>query len=244
MKPSWALVVRKEDSLGASVLFGAKTFVLAEGERLWIKGPSLGSPFEEKLRLVPAIERWETAADGQLTAVGSRVPSARLPEGTWLPLEEWFRLSPQPAAFAGRMGAKAKLRLERGEPPKTLGVDTAPQAILAGVESWGRYADRASSVRLEPLVFALNNGGVALVVGRPLPALPGRRCFVAGRVFVPCGFHWRPAVETETLREALGLAKDESALLDPDGSYQRIRDDQFVAATRSAVRLSLRNSDE
>jgi hypothetical protein len=240
----WAMLVRKEDARGAAVLFGRHAVVSETAAGVWIKGQSHGDESDRLLRLVPAVERWDVEPDGQLTAVGSRVPSAKLPSGPWLPFEEWLRLAPQPAALPGTRGRPAELRLERGKPPESLAIDQSPSAILVEADHWRRYADRAASIRLKQLAFAADDSGRVLVTGRPLPPLPGRRLYSALRLFVPCGFHWRPAIDAATLREVLGLADGEYALFEADGSFERIDDRRFIAATRSAVRLSLGGAND
>jgi len=78
-----------------------------------------------------------------------------------------------------------------------------------------------------------------LVQGEPLPPLPGRRFVVQGNVAVPAGFSWQPAVSPAVLARLLGAREDELALLYEDGTYCRLLAEQFVAATRAAVRATM-----
>jgi hypothetical protein len=244
MKPVWTMLVRKEDALGLAALLGETAEVCENSAGVWIKGPSKGPESDPVLRMVPAVERWNMESDGQLTANGSRVPSAKLPAGPWAPLQAWLRLAPQSAALPGALGRPAEFRLQRGEPPASLAVDIAPAAILTNAKSWLQYADRAASVRLKSLAFAADHSQRVLIAGRPLPPLPGRRLYASENLYFPCGFHWRPALDAASLREVLRLSEGESALFEVDGSFERIEEARFIAASRSAIRLSLGGADD
>lgn len=79
-----------------------------------------------------------------------------------------------------------------------------------------------------------------IIRGLPLPPLPGRLYCEAAGVAVQAGYHWEPALEPAVLRIALRLEKADLALLHADGTWDHVRNGDFVAATRAAVRLSAR----
>ena len=87
-------------------------------------------------------------------------------------------------------------------------------------------------------------GSRVAIHGTPLPPLPGRMFCETDGVAAQAGWTWTPAVEARIVRQVLGLAKGDLALLHADGSWEHLRAGGFVAATRSAVRLTLGGQDD
>ena len=98
----------------------------------------------------------------------------------------------------------------------------------------------APQVRLDRWRFAVAADGRVAVHGQPLPPLPGRRWVEQEGIAVPAGWTWTPAVEAALLRQVFGLAEGDVALWDVDGAWERIAADEFVRATRAAVRATVK----
>jgi hypothetical protein len=128
------------------------------------------------------------------------------------------------------------LRLERAheERPATL--------LLTTLAAWSAYATSAPAARLRPLRFAVAADGRAIVVGAPLPPIPGRRFAERDGIAVPCGFAWDPPVEPAVLREVLQLDAGDLALLDESGACEHIESAHFARASRAAVRATVEAS--
>ena len=110
------------------------------------------------------------------------------------------------------------------------------ELLLTTLEDWARFALLAAKTRLDRLRFAVDNTGRVLVWGRPLPPLPGTQFVLHDHIAVPAGFAWKPAVGVDVLRQLLGGGKDSLILWREDGTITRIAAEQFVSATRSAIR--------
>jgi hypothetical protein len=78
-----------------------------------------------------------------------------------------------------------------------------------------------------------------LVLGSPLPGIPGRRYAGSEGILVPCGYAWSPSVEVSVLRQLFELHPNDWVLLDEDHTHQVIRAEQFVPASRSAARRTI-----
>lgn len=210
-----------------------------DGDAFWLRGHDWS---EDVIRLIQQLpgEGWFCVqTDGQLVRVGSRVPSGRLPALDWRPFEDCWELQLPPAALPGRTatssepsnGVRVPLRLERTDHLHEA------DALLVTIDDWSRFATQASSVRLKPLRFAVCADGRCLVRGQPVPPLPGTRLWSSADVLVPCGYTWVPEVDTAIVRQVLDAGED-SVLWHPDGTWERLTADQFVHATRSAVRAT------
>jgi hypothetical protein len=181
---------------------------------------------------LPGAQRFAVQADGALIPDSARLPRGKLPEVDWQPLSAWISLAPQPAAFAGELRRRAALRLVR------TGQEESACVLLTPWAEWQAYALSASALRLRPLRFAVCDDGRTLLRGNPLPPLLGERYVEHGGIAVPCGWSLAPALDPPIIRELLGIPAADLALFKEDISWEWIRAERFVSATRSSVRAT------
>lgn len=201
---------------------------------VWLRGTAHDEELEVTLRTIPGQE-FEELGDGQLVPRGGRVPRATLPIGPWVPLKEWLRVELPIAALAVAPRSTVPLQLVRSERESDANV------LLASMDDWHKFATSAAHIRLQPLKFAASDDGRVLVCGTPLPPIPGTQFVESDGVAVPCGWEPEPSLQTDVLRELLGLQNQDVAILSPNGDWQHVSGDDFVQATRSAVRASVGN---
>jgi hypothetical protein len=229
----WAVRLEAADATYAAALRTVpQLLALVDEHALWVRGPTLDEPLELRLRSLPGAQRFDVDAANRLTRIGQRIPSGTLPAGDWRPLRDWFAVELPGAALAGVTDERMPLELVRGGKP------AEPTLLRLELNAWRDYALQAPQVRLECWTFAVSQSGSVLVRGTPLPPLPGERFVESAGVAVPAGWTWAPAVEASVVRDVFGLGAGELALWSTDGSWERVRTEDFVKATRSAVRLS------
>jgi hypothetical protein len=202
------------------------------GDLLWLRGPAWEETLDQALRAMLGCERYAVDDAGLIAPRGDALPVAELPAGPWTLLREYFRLQLPPRKFAAPLPAPAPLTLAPCHAPQPANL------LLASLATWQLYVESAPAVRLKLWSFAVREGRRVAVRGVPLPPLPGVACIEVEGVAVPAGWTWSPPLEAAVVRTLLGLAAGDVALLQPDGSYEVIAGEDFVAATRSAVRLS------
>jgi len=228
----WVVCLPRESVAGLGRLrLVPRLSVCEQAEQVWLQGEGGDETLEAALRGLPGARRFSVFADRQLLAVGGRVPHGYLPDGPWHPLAEWLGVTLDPAGLAGKVAEGVPVRLVRSSPREA-------NILLTALETWRAYGASAPQVRLERWSFAVSDGREAIVRGLPLPPLPGQSFVEREGVAVPAGWDWSPPVDAAVLREVLGLAAGDLALLHPDGSWERIPADAFVRAVRSAIRLS------
>ena len=229
----WALCLAREDAGALAALRLMPGVEVAEaGQEIWLRGPPGDERLAAKLSALPAGARYERLAQDQLRLIDRRIPARRLPVLSWRPLPAWLRVELPAAALPGIKPAPVPLRLTRSSDERE------PGLLLTGLDEFWRFAEQAARVRLEPLQFAADADGQVLVRGRPLPPLPGRRFAVHAGVAVPAGLTWQPAVSPEVLGRCFGVSGDALVLWSEDGTITRLHGEQFVPATRSAVRAT------
>lgn len=212
--------------------------VCAAGDGVWLRGPQLEPALVRALRGLPGAVRFHVDAQGRLTPVGKRLPTARLPAGPWTPIASWLTPRAQTAHPGATEPPRARLAFVRtGEPGE-------PAALLVEMADWARWALDAPEVRLKPLKFAVSEHDQVLVMGAPLPPVRGTHLVSREGVLVPAGWGWTPPVDAAEVRALFGAATGDVLLFDLSGGAPLIEASAFVKATRSAVRLSTRKDGD
>jgi len=206
-------------------------------ERVWLRGRVAGDGIDETtdlaLRTLPGVRRYDVLPDGQLLPLGKTVPKGYLPKGTWVNLRKWMTIRLPTAGFSGAVSERVGLKLVRCHVPAEANV------LLTTSTAWEEYASSAPQVRLDRLAFAVADDSRVVVRGTPLPPIRGIRFVQRNALAVPAGWTWTPAVDADVVSELLELERDDLALMHADGSWDCIRGDEFVRASRSAVRISM-----
>ncbi len=205
-----------------------------DGGSVWVRGPAGDAALDVRLAALPADDRFEWRPPARLRRLPDHIPAHTLPPIAWHPLAVWLAVAWPAAADppSGAPSGRATLRLVRG------GDEQAPELLRARWSDWVTFAAGAAQVRLAPLQFAVTAAGEVCVRGRPLPPVPGERFVLHGRVAVPTGWRWEPAVPPAVLAAKFGLGPDALALWSTDGGVRRFTGEEWVAAARSAVRAT------
>lgn len=233
MNEVWAVCLSRVDADTLARLRSRHGLEVCEQQDLvWLRGRGMDEDLDKRLRSLPGV-RFEVLSDRQLVPNGCRVPRGYLPDGSWIALSEAVCIEIESPALGAENKGKVDVGLVRG------GTSREANLLLTTVDAWSAYADTAPQVRLQHLAFAMNEARDILIRGRPLPPLPGTRLVEQNGVAVPCGWTWAPAVDAAVLRDLLRLEPDDLALLHADGTWDHLRADDFVLASRSAARLTL-----
>ena len=202
---------------------------------LWLRGPALQPTLAQSLRKISGLQLFELLPNGVLRKPGNLVPETQLPSLQWQPIEKWALVRMPPASpsatwFTHTPSAKAPLQIVRSS------IEQTAHAILTNLAHWETWAASSSQLRLQPLRFAAASNGHVWIEGSPVPSLPGQLFHVHNGIAIPCGFTWQPALDASVLRRWLLLAPDDIAIASIDGSWTVIKAEQFVPASRSAIR--------
>jgi hypothetical protein len=200
--------------------------------RIWLRATGLEDTQWEQCRHLSDADRYTVLEDGQLIAVDSVVPLGRLPDGAWQPIARFIEAELPVAHWPGKSPAPLPVGLIRSNEPREV------NWLVVRLDAWTRYAVTAPHVRLARLSFAATRDGRAIVRGQPLPPLQGERFVEVEGIAVPAGWTWQPAVEPAVLGDVFGLSPGDSVLWTSDSEYHKICADDWVQATRSAVRLT------
>lgn len=232
MNSSWVIQLKPEDGFTLAPLRLVPAIEIGVApEVLWVRGKAADETLSRLLQSLPALARFDGLPDGRLRAVGSRIPVLSLPNLTWVPLLQWFRVELPSANSPTAQPARAGLSLARSTQEKPANV------LLTDFDSWQSFALHAPEVRLRPLRFAMSAGREIAIWGTPLPPISGRRFVEQEGIAIPAGFSWRPGVSAKVLRQVLQAGENSLVIWDGD-SCLHLHPEQLIPASRGGVRAT------
>jgi hypothetical protein len=240
MSSQWVIRLAVTDAASLAPLRLSRGIEVAQKEPfVWVRGPSNDEKIGRLLRALPAVARYEVTAGNRLRNLESRIPSETLPALNWQPVNTWLRVEMPSSSLEGRFTERdAAANTPSPVPIRIIrSTEERPIALLmTSLAEWREFTLNAPDIRLRQLRFAVDEAGNVVIRGKPLPPLPGRQFVLNVNIAVQAGFAWEPAVSADVLSRRLGVSADALALFHDDGTFSRIEDEQFVPATRSAVR--------
>ena len=233
LNTGWAIVIAREDVIALAPLRLFSSIEVAEAEAMaWVRSRDVEESLLRLLPTIPAVARYEWRTDNRLRPMGSRIPAETFPVLKWQPLNSWLQADFPGAASPAKQSERVPLQLVRTAEERNSNL------LLTDLKTWLEFAASAAEIRLATLEFAVNEEGKVLVRGAPLPPLPGLRFVEQDGIAVPAGFTWNPAVSVQVMKRALGVGAGALAILREDGTFWRLQAEQFMRATRAAVRAS------
>jgi hypothetical protein len=231
----WAICVARADESSLTVLRLCEGIEVGEADRvLWLRGQRCDEVLGRRLALLPALGRYDWLLPAQIRLRGRRIPAGDMPRIAWQPLGDWLQIAIPTPAMPASPPEPVALTLIRSTDERD------PGLLLTLLDELIRFSATAAAMRLAPLQFAVNEAGLAYVLGQPLPPVPGCRFVLHGRVAVPAGCGWAPAVADDVLARCLGATGGALVAWNEDGTITRLLDEQFVPMSRSALRATLR----
>jgi hypothetical protein len=229
---SWALVLpvsRAEVLAPLRLIDGLEVGVA--GQSLWVRGRQRLGEHAVLLLSLPAERRYVWLADDSLRPHDSRLITGRLPSLAWESLRTWLKVTLPPAGAPASHVSKTALRLMATLQPADA------NGLMISALAWAHWINDAPLARINCLRFAADSAGRVLVLGTPLPSLPGRRMVARADVVVPLGHTWWPEVTPAVVREACGARAGAIVLWEETG-IQVLGAELIVPASRAGARAT------
>lgn len=185
-----------------------------------------------RIKKLPTLNTYTLSKSGELFPIGKSTPVAVISDLQWIPLQEYIDVEPPVSALPGTTDRKYSMALLPSNSERK------GTAILTTLDIWKNYAESAPDIRLEKLSFAVSEQKKVLIMGNPLPAIPGQEFWASERFLIPCGFDFEFPILKELFQKKFIQAHSDRILLSSDGNIEIIPDYNFVKATRSAIRLT------
>jgi hypothetical protein len=201
-------------------------------EQIWIRGIAAAATGDRSLSQLPVLHTYLLDGENRLFPAGGLTPVARLSVLDWISLHEFIGLELPASALPGIVSQKLAISLVQA------GLEIKAAALMTTLERWQQYGLNAPLARLERLRFAVSEKGEALIIGTPLPPLPGRTYTLQDDIFLPAGYAFNPPGIHRIIHSAQNHNGDGHLLFEVDGSCQWIPSSYCVPATRSAIRMT------
>ena len=204
---------------------------------IWVRGIAVNNEIDLRIRQLPGLHTYTLDADDYLFPPKGLTPIGKLQPMTWVPLSTYITVTLPVSALPGKISQQVAVRLV---PSQQL---QQGNALLTDLPSWKAYGETAPLVRLQQTRFAVSEENKVLIIGEPLPALPGKEYVLQDTLLIPCGFEFDPPVIRSLIGSQFNSDNDSFLLFDTDGTWQEIPKDAFVQTTRSAIRLTKGGND-
>jgi hypothetical protein len=201
-------------------------------DNIWVKGIREPNQYDTKLRKLPSIVTYTLDMDGNLFPLDKITPNGKIDNLNWIPISEFIKVDAPTSALPGKAQDTYKIKLVKATEIKE------GAALLTTLSLWKNFADNASEVRLNQLRFAVSKNKEVLIMGSPLPNIPGKEYWVRDHILLPSGYDFEIPLISSLLLLKYNSKKDSVLFFDEKGEYQKIGYDCFMQSTRSAVRLT------
>jgi len=200
-------------------------------DHIWLKGPLDNGKQQLLINSLPATTRYEMDAGNRLFPIGRLTPTALLEELDWLPLIDFLPLEIPISALPGILQTQMGISLIRSTNPKPA------SALQTSFEEWKAFVNDAPLIRLQQLQFAVSLTREVIVIGNPLPPIPGKVYWIDKNLLIPLGFDFDPPFLAGLIGNKAAAEIQEYILFKENGTQRSIPSDIFKPAERAVVRL-------
>lgn len=229
----WVFQLSKDDyeSLGPVRCMQGLQAALEEN-KIWLRGITASVAPDVNLLKLPLKKTFLLDEQDNLFLTGAVTPIDKLHSLKWQPIALFLKVEAPVSSLPGKSNDKINIQLK-------LSYEEQPGvALLTSLSIWKAYAEKAAEIRLKAIRFAVSENEEVLILGSPLPALPGKEYWSNENLLLPCGYDFEIAVIGKLISQKLQTGNDDIILFDATGNWQRIPASHFVPGTRSAVRLT------
>ncbi len=230
---NWVLIFKKCDlPYLATVRCWSGMYAAEIEDEVWLRCPMLHADLDQALRALPAMHSYRQDAQGLLFPLGGNTPVSKLPALDWQPMKQFIPVELPGSALPAQLTQQYTLHLLPA-------AEYHPGAALkVKLADWQAYAETAPEIRLSALHFALSAGEDVLVMGEPLPPLPGEEYWLRGSILLPAAYDLEWPLLAQLFNQRENGKGTFFLLFEKDGNWQKIEKRCFVPASRAGIRQS------
>jgi hypothetical protein len=199
---------------------------------IWVRGIPAAVKPDLAIQQLPSIHTYKLDDENRLFPLGNVTPVGTLKPFKWIPIRDLISVELPPSGMPGRLNEKHTVRLVPSSREEKVG------ALITDLQTWHDYAEHAPLVRLRQTHFAVSANNKVIVVGDPLPPIPGKAFSLKNNILLPAGYDFDPPVIGSLIATRFNASKTSLLLFNIDGSCEEIHLSSLIPSSRSAVRLT------
>lgn len=231
------LAQKDKDSLGTVRCFPGLEAVVQEGQ-IWLRLPQLEQGIPLDIQRLPIEQTFVLDPSNLLFPKGKQTPIAKIGKLDWVPLIDFIPVSLPVSSIPGYAKESYLPQLIRSQEEQTL------SGLRTSWASFYTYAIHAPQARLEVLSFAASDNGEVLLLGHPLPPIPGNAYWQQHDLLIPAGYHFDLPWIAPLLNKSLNRAGMHFILFDQKGQWSKVPKKAVLQVSRAAVRTTQKMSYE
>ena len=222
------LILHEKDKDSLSKIRCSENIQIAvENELIWVKGIT-----EILAHKLPAQNTYLLDQNNYLFPLGSITPTGKLKELKWIPINEFIKAEFPISLLPGIVNETYMVKLVPSDKPQK------SNALFTDFYLWENYVNSASEIRLNNLIFSVSETKQVIIIGDPLPPIPGEEYWIQENILLPCGYSFEMPIIADLISDKLNPEKSALLLFEINGEWEKIFLENLVPATRSAVRLT------
>lgn len=223
------IILKKEDQefLGTIRTF-PNLFIATNEKNIWLKGIPMSHANAPIFQSLPAIESYYLDDENRLFPIGKKTPIGKLVEKEWQPILAYLKIELPTSLLPGETNNKYEIKLIKIEEIKE------SAALLTSFSTFKKYAEVTSDIRLNRLKYAVAKNEEVLIMGHPLPAIPGKEFWMRNHILLPNGQDFEYPLIAPLLYQKMATKKDGVILF--HNEFMKILSVDFQPATRSSIR--------
>jgi len=233
MRNELIIVLSQTDKAALASVRCLPGLMAAEKEgSIWLRGIDANKEIDLRIRQLPGLHTYTLDADDYLFPTLGLTPIGKLQPMNWVPLSTYISVTLPVSALPGKIDQLFVVKLVPSKQSQP------GNALLTDLHTWKAYGETTPLVRLQQTRFAVSEEDKVLIIGEPLPALPGKEYVLQDRLLIPLGFEFDPPVISSLIGSQYNSDNDSLLLFHTDSTWEEIPKDAFVQTTRSAIRLT------
>lgn len=204
----------------------------SQQDQLWLKSDGHVMIDSLLVKQLPATARYYIDDEKRLFRLGEITPSGSLPDLKWEPIAEAIPIGKPVAAMPADVKTRFPIQLMRASQERE------PKALLLPFASLAAWVEDAPAFRMEKLRFAVSERGETLVLGSPLPPLPGQAFWRERSLLFPAGYALQIPEMAVLIEQKIRTEYPDSHVLmfHVDANWEVLENADFQPLSRSAVR--------
>lgn len=200
-------------------------------EEVWIRGISTSDFLTSPTRLLPTLKTFTLDQEGYLFTVGAKTPTEKLQDLKWYSISQYCSVDLPTSAMPAKVKSLYEVTLVASQKARET------SALLTTLKVFKEYAEAASEIRLKAIRFAVSEKDEVLIMGNPLPPIPGKEYWKEDKLLLPAGLEFEIPVVSKLIGGKIN-AGNSYLLFHTSGRYETIPPGEFVEGSRSAIRLT------